>query len=32
MAEIAEDTLPGTTVLSWDSQQGIWGVVRILRK
>ncbi|MBM4117297.1 hypothetical protein FJ251_06065 [bacterium] len=29
---IAEDTLPGATVLPWDSQQGIWGVVRILRK
>lgn len=29
---IAEDTLPGATVIPWDSEQGIWGVVRILRR
>jgi hypothetical protein len=29
---IAEDALPGATVIPWDSNQGIYGVVRILRK
>jgi len=29
---IAEDTLPGATVIPWDSNQGIYGIVRILSK
>jgi len=29
---IAESTLPGATVIPWDSGQGIYGIVRILSK
>jgi hypothetical protein len=29
---IAEDALPGATVIPWDSNQGIYGIVRILSK